>query len=154
MWNDVKRSNREITPDLIADLASKCNITSGKWLFYADTGPKADHLWRLVATAVVKGNIPCNSAKISTVDDLAEDEYDRKKHVVCIYNNNYLDQNQVLECENGIRKIGIKCQLLYKPDIFTHLDIYAGNPWNIKPTIYRSDYNVLIAKSVVKFNHA
>lgn len=153
MWDEVERSNRPINVDLIADLARMCQITTGKWLFHVDTGPKADHLWSLIATAIVKGVIPSKSAKVSPVNDLPGG-YDQMHHVVCIYNNNYLHQEQVLMCESGIRSVGIKCPLYYKPDIFTYLGIYRDNSWGLKPTIYRSEYNVLTGQSVVDLNHA
>ena len=68
---------------------------------------------------------------MSPVEDDAE-------HLVCIYNEDYQDKDQVMESERMIRQLGILCCMTYKPDIFTHLGIYKGNPWRIRPTLYMS----------------
>ena len=153
MWEQIQDSNRSINVDTISDLAKTCGVLDGKWLFHVDSGGKADHLWSLVANGIVKGLIPSHSAKISPLDDLA-DRTNKYEHVVCVYNDNYLDEEQVLLCESGLRKIGIKCPLFYKPDVYTHLGIYRDNEWDLRPTIYRSNYDILSGHSKIDFSSA
>ena len=111
------------------------HVLTGKWLFHVSTGLKADHIWSLVARATAKGSLG-TSAKVSAF------EGDSHTHVVCIYNEDYTKTEQVLELENKIRAIGIKCQLLYKPDVFTYLGIYRKNTWNIRPSIHESVFDL------------
>ena len=41
-----------------------------------------------------------------------------------------------MRVERELRSIGVNDVLNYKPDIYTHFDIYAKNPYNIKASIY------------------
>ncbi|CAC5360766.1 UPF0696 protein C11orf68 homolog,UPF0696 protein C11orf68 [Mytilus coruscus] len=153
MWDEVQKSNRPINVETISDLARIFKVTNGKWLFHVDSGAKADHLWSIVAKAIVKGEIPCKSAKVSPYDDCAENN-DKFEHVVCVYNDNYLNEEEVMDCEHGLRKIGIKCPLMYKPDVYTYLGVYRNNPWDLRPTVYRSEYDVISGKSQIDFSSA
>ncbi|XP_071159983.1 UPF0696 protein C11orf68 homolog [Mytilus edulis] len=153
MWEDIQKSNRPINVETISDLARIFKVTCGKWLFYAESGAKADHLWSIVAKAIVKGEIPCHSAKVSPIEDCGENK-DKFEHVVCVYNDNYLNEEEVMDCEHGLRKIGIKCPLMYKPDVYTYLGVYRNNPWDLRPSLYRSDYDVISGKSKIDFSSA
>lgn len=152
LWDAIQNSNRPINVDTISDLARMCKVTYGKWLFYVDSGGKGDHLWSIVAKAIIKGLIPSDSAKVSPIDDLDEDE--GNKHVICVYNPNYLDKDEVFGCEEGLRKIGIKCPLMYKPDVYTYLGVYRDNPWDLRPSIYRSVYDILLGQSIIDTSNA
>jgi len=59
---------------------------------------------------------------------------------------------QVYELEEALRNVGVHSRLLYKPDAFTYLQIYQNNPWNIRPTLYISDYNAVAGKSLIRKN--
>lgn len=153
MWEEIQKSNRPINVNTISDLARICKVTDGKWLFHVDAGGKADHLWSIVAKGIIKDLIPCHSAKVSPVDDSGKDS-DGYQHVVCIYNNNFLNQEEVFDCEHGLRKIGIKCPLMYKPDVYTYLGVYRNNPWDMRPTIYRSEYDIITGQSKIDVSSA
>ena len=142
----LQSSGRPITVDAISSLAKVHNITDGKWLFHVDTGFKADYLWSIVAKAIVNRDILAETAKMSPSDPRQNDY----QHVVCVYNKNYLDYEQVLNSENGLRKIGIKCPLYYKPDVFTCLGIYRNNQWGLRPTLYISNYDIIKSESRVE----
>ena len=77
-----------------------------------------------------------------------------KQHLICVYNQDYLEKSQVnvatgksvsdfspqiMETKRQLRSLGILHHLDYKPDIFTLLDIHGGNPWGLRPPLYRSD---------------
>ena len=76
-------------------------------------------------------------------------EEDAGAHVICIYTENFCDQEQVLQLEHMLRRAGIFCFLLFKPDIFTHLGIYKGTYPNIQPTLYKSTYDTEKRKGIV-----
>ena len=59
-------------------------------------------------------------------------------HVMCVYTKDFTDQDDVMRVERGLRELGITGVLRYKPDIYTHFNIYHGNKYGIKATIYES----------------
>lgn len=140
-WETFLATGRPVTYEHIKELALNHNVKSGKWLFFAESGGKIDHLWSIVSTAIVQNSLPCNSAKVSS--------YDGKNHVVCIYNSDFSNQEQVMCSEQAIRSMGIKSKLLYKPDVYSYLGVYSRNPWNIKPNILISNFDILKGASVV-----
>ncbi|XP_060588133.1 UPF0696 protein C11orf68 homolog isoform X2 [Ruditapes philippinarum] len=142
-WEQLLSSGRPVNFHNIRELALNHNVKSGKWLFFADSGGKVDHLWSIVANAVINDTSPCNSAKVSTFDH-------SNRHVICIYNNDFNDHEQVLNAEQAIRNMGIKCKMTYKPDVYTCLNIYRRNVWGIPANIMSSDYDLLTGKSLIK----
>ena len=72
------------------------------------------------------------AAKVSTRDP--ED----KTHVICVYTEDFTNEEQVRAVEQGLRKVGVTVQMRYKPDIYTTLGIYSKNPWGLRPTVYIS----------------
>lgn len=145
-WNSLKESGRQIDLQKITELAKTYALTSGKWILHVDTGVKANYFWKLIARGIVEGKLPSNCAKISSVLP------DEENHVVCIYNKNFTDNKEVCLLEKGIREIGLKCCLRYKPDVYTYIDIYRGNKWNLRPTIYKSVYDILTKQSKITTN--
>lgn len=112
-------------------LASKYHITTGKWMIFA-THDSIDRIWEDIVVAMFEGEL---SHVISMKVSPRNDSNDR--HVICIYNNNFLNKKEVFESEASLRKV-YHGTLTYKPDIFTYLGIYKQNEWKIKPTLYVS----------------
>ena len=88
-----------------------------------------------------------------------------KQHLICVYNQDYLEKSQVnaatgkpvsdfspqiRESERQLRSLGILHPMDYKPDIFTLLDIHSGNPWGLRPTLYRSDVDRRSGRSTIR----
>lgn len=142
-WQQHLNGNKPVNYEVIKDLALRYHIRTGKWILFSDQGGKVDHLWSIIATSVIKDNIPCHSAKVSTNDAECE-------HVICIYNTDFTDTGEVLEAEKAIRQMGIKGRLQYKPDIYTDLFIYAGNEWGLKPFIMTSQFDLSTRSSIIK----
>jgi hypothetical protein len=150
-WEEMQASGRFICKEKIFELAKTYNVTHGKWMFWVSTGGKGDYLWSLVAKGISSGSTLAKSAKISATERDLENK-DAFEHVVCIYNDNFLDKDQVYESERTIRSLGIKCPLHYKPDVFTCLGVYRNNPWNLRPTIYTSNFDILKNQSIIEEN--
>ena len=51
--------------------------------------------------------------------------------------------------ETILSLVSISAMLLYKPDIFTLLNIYRGNRFNLRPTVYRSVWLKHLGSSLV-----
>ena len=92
---------------------------------------RIDAIWKSVATAVVSGRLG-TAAKVSTRDPK------ESTHVICVYTEDFTDEEQVRAVEKGLKEVGVTAQMRYKPDIYTTLGIYRNNPWRLKPTIYTS----------------
>ncbi|KAJ7357822.1 hypothetical protein OS493_022632 [Desmophyllum pertusum] len=129
-WETVKRNPGRITADFVRDLAEKYAYKSGKWLIYSERA-RIDAIWKSVATAVVSGRLG-TAAKVSTRDP------EESTHVICVYTEDFTDEEEVRAVEKGLKEVGVTAQMLYKPDIYTTLGIYRNNPWRLKPTIYTS----------------
>ena len=160
-WEVLKNEHPlDISTERIFELARKYHVTGGKWMFWAETGYRIDHLWAIVAKGIVSKkilslhakvnarNIPSNGPRYDTTQYL-KDRYN-SQHVVCIFNKNFLDFENLCELEKSIRDSGLKLPLNYKPDIFTYLDVYSNNPWGIYPIIYKSTYSILDKCGIIK----
>ncbi|OPL33582.1 hypothetical protein AM593_09973, partial [Mytilus galloprovincialis] len=112
-------------------LAKQYSITSGKWMLFGKTGCEINRLWRIVANGVIRGTIPSLSAKVSAVSE------NNDNHVICIYNDNFLNDEEVFALKDGIRNSMIDQPLKYKADLYTHLGIYSMNKWGLDPVLYR-----------------
>ena len=59
-----------------------------------------------------------------------------ERHVICVYADDYTDLEEVNGLRVALKAIGVKRQIGFKPDAYTHLGIYKENPWNIRPSRY------------------
>jgi len=113
---------------LIGGLAQKYNCLSGKWMVFV-TKALVDETWTLVAQNTATNQLGI-SAKVSL------NEPDDKQHLICIYTKSFLDFEDCKMIGLSIRKFGYSERMIYKPDILTHLEIYRGNPWKLRPSLY------------------
>ncbi|XP_053715253.1 UPF0696 protein C11orf68 homolog [Synchiropus splendidus] len=134
-WEKLLDSGRPVSFQNIKELALNHGVLAGKWLMHLDTGFKVDRAWECVARATVEGKI--SSAKVSPCDPS-----NNERHVICVYNNNFTDEGEVIRLDSYIRASGVKCPLAYKPDVYTYLGIYRNNRWKLCPTIYESKFNL------------
>ncbi|KAG2468999.1 CK068 protein, partial [Polypterus senegalus] len=134
-WERLQESGRPVKFETIRELALNHDVLTGKWLMHLDSGFKVDHAWECVARATLEGNI--SVAKVSPRAPASDG-----KHVICVYNETFTDEEDVMKLDATIRSIGIKCPLYYKPDIYTYLGIYRNNRWKLCPTIYESKFDL------------
>lgn len=127
---DFKGTNR-VNSQSLQKLAEKHSLTNGKWMLYGKTANEIDQLWRSVSNGVIQGTIPTFCAKVSAAG------IENDNHVICIYNNNFLNERDIFALRDGIRNAGIETPLEYKANISTHLGIYRDNKWGIDPVLYR-----------------
>ena len=90
-----------------------------------------DHVWAQIVLKVSSGQLG-PSAKVGREDRAG-------KAVCCVYVNNWLDQEEVERVRENLqdllRSLVAEVTIMLKPDIFTHCNIYANNPWNIPVSI-------------------
>lgn len=134
-WELLLSSGRPVTFNTIKELALNHNVLSGKWLMHLDTGFKVDYAWECIARAVLNGKI--SSAKVSPRAPGPD-----TNHVICVYNDNFTEEEQVMQLDAAIRAAGVKCLLSYKPDVYTYLGVYRNNRWKLCPTIYESKFDL------------
>ena len=60
------------------------------------------------------------------------------EYTILVYNEDFTKKEQVWAVERSLRTLGVTLTLRYKPNIYTTLRIYAGNEWQLEPTIYHS----------------
>lgn len=131
-FNDTQLVNTQA----LKKLAKTYSFTSGKWMLFGKTGYDVNRLWEIVANAVIRGTIPSLSAKVSAVSE------ENDNHVICIYNDNFLNDEEVFALKEGIRNLMINQPLKYKADLYTHLGIYRTNKWGIDPVLYRGRIHI------------
>lgn len=131
-FNDTKIVNTQT----LKKLAKTYYFTSGKWMLFGETGYVINRLWEIVANGVIRGTIPSLSAKVSPVSEKND------SHVICIYNDNFLNEEEVFALRDGIRNAMIDQPLKYKADLYTHLGIYRTNNWGIDPVLYRGRIHI------------
>jgi len=152
-WEKITESQTPVTYDSLKQLAIDHNVTSGKWLFDVPTGPsKVDLLWKIVVTNLIQNKMDGLSftAKVSP--------YNRGPgkgdHVICIYNKNYTNTEEVYALEKAIIKAGVKCTLRYKPDVYTYCGVYRNRKRNHKHDhkhiIFVSDYDLETRESKIR----
>ena len=113
-------------------LAEEFNVLSGKWLVFVPTD-RVDALWGRIVKATLAGTMG-SSAKVSPCDKEDPD----CRHVICVYNSDYRSKAEVDKLRDGLRRLGVKERIGYKPDIYTYCRIYMGNSWGIPPSRYHS----------------
>lgn len=134
-WEKVLASGRPANFQTVKELALNHGVLTGKWLMHLDSGFKVDRAWECVARAAMDGKI--SQVKVSPHNPKGE-----AKQVICAYNQNFTDENEVMKLDSIIRAAGVKCPLSYKPDVYTYLGIYRNNRWKLCPTIYESKFDL------------
>lgn len=80
-------------------------------MFNGTMGNEIDLIWKTVADGVIREIIPTFSTKVSVA------KKENNDHVVCIYNDNFLNTKYILALRDGIRNTGIEKPLRYKANV-------------------------------------
>jgi hypothetical protein len=126
-WRDLCARRKPTAADL-DDLARRFNELSGKWMVFSKHNT-IDSIWSRIAEATHSGKLG-PAAKVSPRNE-------SDSHVICVYTRDFTDEGDVRRVRNGLRRLGVKGVIGYKPDIYTHCAVYRGNAWGIPPTRYR-----------------
>jgi len=140
-WEKITQdSNIRVTFQTFKDLAEKHDCKMGKWLARGD---KPDDFWTRIVMDFAHEKFPKETIalKISPVNDvdMPGASGPNEEHLMCIINRDMTKETEVLEVEKAIRNVPIRCNMQYKPVIYTDLGIYRGNKYAIRPTIYTSE---------------
>jgi len=140
-WEKITQdSNIRVTFQTFKDLAEKHDCKMGKWLARGD---KPDDFWTRIVMDFAHEKFPKETIalKISPVNDvdMPGASGPNAEHLMCIINRDMTKETEVLEVEKAIRNVPIRCNMQYKPVIYTDLGIYRGNKYAIRPTIYTSE---------------
>ena len=71
-------------------------------------------------------------------------------YYISVYTNNFSNKEGVKELEEKIRHLGVKGQMVYKPSVFTVLDMFANNDWSLNVSTYTSYWDPAEDRSVIK----
>jgi len=120
-------SSEKVTVDEIDQIAVAHGVLSGKWMIYTDTR-RIDQLWgkvvRLLCVDLKRGSVKVSPKK------------EGDSHVICVYIDDYRNMVEVNWLRDALRTAGVFWKIGFKPDVYTHLGIYAKNPWGIRPSRY------------------
>lgn len=120
-------SGDNVKVDTLDQIAKTNNVLLGKWMVFVEPS-KIDMLWGKILYYLCMERKK-GMAKVST---FKEDE----KHVIYIYVDDYTDKAEVTALRKALKGVGVKWKIGFKPDAYTHLNIYKENPWKIRPSRY------------------
>lgn len=120
-------SGDNVKAETLDQIAKTNNVLIGKWMVFEEPA-KIDMLWGKIVHYLCMERKQ-GFAKVSTYK---EDE----KHVICVYVDDYTDKEEVKSVRKALKAIGVKKKIGFKPDAYTHLNIYKDNPWKIRPSRY------------------
>lgn len=141
-WERIIRETPTIVSSNVDAVAQKYNLKHGKWMIFSSCD-EVDNVWKaLCRSLLIRGLGSCSEIKVSTHSPTDT------KHVILAYTDDYKNETDVYGVAQGIksalRSSGVDAladkRLLYKPDIYTHLNIYSKNPYHLKPTIYTDKF--------------
>ncbi|KAL4439469.1 hypothetical protein ABPG77_008798 [Micractinium sp. CCAP 211/92] len=131
------------TQEAALEIGRRHHILSGKWMLLRLTDHNCEAVWAAVARAVYAEGL-ASLAKIT-----AGPLHPGQTRCICIYTDDFDDREEAMRVHAGLsaglraalsgRDWSKRWQIYYKPDIFTHLGLYANcatNPHKIKCTIY------------------
>jgi len=137
----------------IKALAKKHDVKGGKWLFTVGR-QHLDALWMYLCSAIAseEAPMPCLAAKVNSVNDVEPigQRQERSEAMISVYTRDFTDEDNVFEVERALRKVPVKLQMTYKPDLYTSLGIYRNNKFRLRPTIYSSKWHVGSGESVIE----
>jgi len=144
-WSSITQDpNNRVTFETFKNLAEKHDCKMGKWLA---RGAKPDDFWSRIVLDFAQEKFPEGviALKISPVNDvdIPGASGPNEEHLMCIINKDMTNETEVREVEKAIRNVPIRCNMQYKPVVYTDLGIYRGNKFAIRPTIYTSERKVL-----------
>lgn len=117
----------------IDELARRFRLLKGKWMAFPPE-ELVDTTWECVARAALRKQLPgVSQVKVSSTSP------GKSSYAICVYTHDYLDRQHVESVRDALRSAGVApdLPLFYKPDIYTHLDIYSKNELGLKPSILR-----------------
>jgi len=158
----TEKENIEINFQTINSLSEKFNIKGGKWLMHY-IGEYVEIIWKRIVLELVYKKFPDGviGLKISPVNDInvpgasSQGGLKAHEHVICILHRDMTNVKEIHEIEKVVRNISIKCELLYKPNIFSTIGIYRENKYKLRPTIYasnRKETDDFVVKCVIDEN--
>jgi len=116
-----------VTLESLDEISKAHNVISGKWMIFEEPD-KIDMLWgKVVYHLCAERQKGC--AKVSTCKG-------GERHVICVYVDDYTDLEEVYGLRNALKAIGVTGRIGFKPDSYTHLNIYKENAWKIRPSRY------------------
>jgi len=58
--------------------------------------------------------------------------------MISIMTLDWTEEEKTMKVATIIRNLGIEYELMYKPDLYTSLNIFRNNIYNLRPSIYSS----------------
>eukprot|EP00823_Brevimastigomonas_motovehiculus_P006908 TRINITY_DN5930_c0_g1_i1.p1 TRINITY_DN5930_c0_g1~~TRINITY_DN5930_c0_g1_i1.p1 ORF type:complete len:288 (-),score=57.85 TRINITY_DN5930_c0_g1_i1:327-1190(-) len=114
-----------IAAEHILALAKKYNYTRGKWFSRSSESLRPSFCTQIFRQMLTNPEYPIRAVKVSS-------------SMIEFVTRNYNDEADVRKSLDAIHQgLGSYAMLSYKPEIYTALRIYKGNPWNISASTYR-----------------
>ena len=143
IWN-VSGTSRLIST--LHQLSTKHKMTTGKWLI-SRPWDKADEAFDSIKNALIDGKF---SDEVRFIKVYGRQEDEKNPHfraanadtnlsynaMISIMTKNWTNKEKTMQVAMVAKEAGVDFKLRYKPDICTTLEIYRGNGYGIRPTVY------------------
>ena len=134
-----------MTQDSITALAKKFDFKTGKWMMPVPW-TEADEVWGKLARGILDGkfgedlgvlfiNIHGRSDPKTNPHSWVKGEV-KPNAILSVETDDWTSEENSMEVAKVIRSLGIEYNLRYKPDIYSKLEIFRSNVYNMRPTIY------------------
>ena len=124
----------EKSGEKVQEMAKKYGFVSGKWIIYVKWGKHADRAWMKVLKLMVNGKFDdhVREANMDIFDDYTPFSGGQTK--ICIVTEDFTKAMNVVELIRSVIDKKMAKKIFYKPDIYSHLQIFSGN--KIRPSMY------------------
>ncbi|KAK2804453.1 hypothetical protein FQN51_002097 [Onygenales sp. PD_10] len=141
----INIERRKVDADIL-QTARGNGILSGKWMFFPSVR-QVDRVWAIVAEATAKGYLGIG-AKVAPDAGFGGDDDDDggggQERLICVHTADFADKEDIKRVLVGLKELRLvrvgmgERPVYYKSDAYTWLNIYRGNRYGLKASMYSS----------------
>ncbi|KAK2803216.1 hypothetical protein FQN50_007083 [Emmonsiellopsis sp. PD_5] len=140
----INIERRKLDADIL-QTARGNGILSGKWMFFPSVR-QVDRVWAIVAEATAKGDLGIG-AKVAPDPGFGDgdvDDDDSQQRLICVHTADFADREDIRRVLVGLKELRLvrvgmgEGPVYYKSDAYTWLNVYRGNSYGLKPSMYSS----------------
>ena len=141
---DDRGGKEKVTVKLIKELALKYGFVTGKWIMNVPwSGDNADRIWQDTVSRLLHGKMKnILIIRIDCKDGRSTNIYTPTHTRITFFTEDFTNTQQIREALYEIQEVERRYGSYYKPDIYSHFEIFKENPYGIRPslmTTYEAD---------------
>jgi hypothetical protein len=121
------------------ELANTYNFKTGKWMIDVPWG-EADEVWKKLVNALLEGrfadHLGVRYIKVFGRSNPENFNPNRPNARILVGTQDWRSEAKTMEVAKVIRSLGISHQMKYKPDMYSTLEDFQFEHYNIKHSVY------------------